>query len=50
VKTKVIAAGKDEKKKGRFPKELDIVKVKLPAELEERLSESQGAGSEEQPD
>ena len=31
---------KDEKKKGRFPKELEILKVKLPADLAARVAES----------
>ena len=40
---------KDEKKKGRFPKELEILKVKLPADLAARVAESQRTASEEQP-
>ena len=40
---------KDEKKKDRFPKELEILKVKLPADLAARVAESQRIASEEQP-
>ncbi|MCX6142256.1 MAG: hypothetical protein NTZ35_03460 [Ignavibacteriales bacterium] len=38
---------KDEKKKGRFPSELEILKVKLPADLAARVGESQRIASEE---
>jgi hypothetical protein len=45
----IIDVVKDEKKKGRFPKELEIVKVKLPPDLAERLAEAQRMASEEDP-
>ena len=38
---------KDEKKKGLFPTELEILKVKLPPDLAARVAESQGLASEE---
>ena len=38
---------KDEKKRDRFPKELKIVKVKLPPDLAERVEEAQRIASEE---
>ncbi len=37
---------KDERKRGRFPKEFEIVKVKLPSELAARVEESRGTASE----
>jgi hypothetical protein len=40
---------KDEKKKGRFPSDLEILKVKLPADLATRVADSQRIASEEQP-
>jgi hypothetical protein len=42
----MIDVVKDEKKKGRFPKELDILKVKLPADLAARVAESERTDSE----
>jgi hypothetical protein len=47
----MIRVIKEEKKKGRFPKEMQIVRVKLPVALEEELEKSrkggiQGASSE----
>ena len=36
---------KDEKKKGRFPSELEILKVKLPAEIAAKVAESQRIAS-----
>ena len=38
---------KDEKKKGRFPSELEILRVKLPSDLAARVADSQRLASEE---
>jgi hypothetical protein len=38
---------KQERKKGRFPKELQILNVKLPADLANRIANSQGSTLEE---
>jgi hypothetical protein len=38
---------KDEKKKGRFPSELEILKVKLPPDLAAKVAESERIASEE---
>ncbi len=41
---------KEEKKKGRFPKELEIVRVKLPLDLEAKLEEERtGASGGQEP-
>jgi hypothetical protein len=40
---------KDEKKRGRYPKELEILKVKLPPGIAARVAEAQRIASEEQP-
>jgi hypothetical protein len=45
----MIDVVKDEKKRDRFPKELEILKVKLPADLAARMAESHGTASEEEP-
>ena len=37
----------EEKKKGRFPSEFELVKVTLPKELEDKVAESRRAASEE---
>ncbi len=37
----MIAVIREEKRKGRFPKELQIIRVKLPASLEEKMESSQ---------
>ena len=43
----MIDVVKDERKKGSFPSELEIVKVKLPPDLAARVAESQRIASEE---
>jgi hypothetical protein len=43
----MIDVVRDEKKRDRFPKELEILRVKLPADLAERVAESQRLSSEE---
>jgi hypothetical protein len=42
----MIDVVKDEKKRDRFPKELEILRVKLPPDLEARVSESPKTASE----
>lgn len=42
----MIRVIKEEKKKGHFPKEMEIVRVKLPAALEARLEELRNRGSQ----
>jgi hypothetical protein len=43
----MISVIKEEKKKGRFPKEMKIVRVKLPAAIEAKLEESRKGGGED---
>lgn len=42
----MIDVVKDEKKKGRFPSELEILRVKLPPDLAAKVAESQRIASE----
>jgi len=41
----MIRVVKEEKRKGHFPKEMEIVRVKLPAAIEARLEESRNSGT-----
>ena len=43
----MIDVVKDEKKKGRFPKELEILRVKLPPDLAAKVADTQKLASED---